>query len=119
MVATVSKAVSTRNLLRGALIAFVALLPLLFWYYLRPELPMQVPSHYTNGHADGFSSQQWLRDVAALPVVLYVALTLVPQMHAVGFSWWRSSRQRQLRAVIVTAASAIMLAILYRVAYLS
>lgn len=94
--------------------ALLAMLPLLLYHCLQPSIPVQVPVHYTNGHADRFASQQWLRDVATLPVVLYVALTCIPQVHSTTFSLWRSSRQRQLRAVLVTAFSAIILAVLYR-----
>ncbi len=108
-----------KQLLKGVLIALVALLPLFYWYYLRPTLLAQIPRHYTNGHADGFTSQQWLCELAWLPVVLYLTLTFIPQIHTLQFGWWRSRRQRQLRAVVVAAASCIILAIMYRAAHTS
>lgn len=107
-----------KQLLAGVIV-LIALLPLFYWYYLRPTLPAQIPRHYTNGHADGFTSQQWLRELAWLPVVLYLALTFIPQIHTLRFGWWRSHRQRQLRAVVVAAASCILLAILYRAGHTS
>jgi uncharacterized membrane protein len=104
-----------QRLLGGVVVALIAALPLLLCYYLDDLLPTQVPTHYTNGHADRFANQQWLRDVAALPIVLYCALTFIPQVHRTGFHLWRSYRQRQLRAVLVTALSVMILAVLYRV----
>ncbi|WP_073284843.1 DUF1648 domain-containing protein [Hymenobacter psychrotolerans] len=104
-----------QRLLGGVIVVLIAALPLLLCYYLDDLLPTQVPTHYTNGQADRFASQQRLREVATLPLVLYCVLTLIPQVHRTGFNLWRSHRQRQLRAVLVTALSVMLLAVLYRV----
>lgn len=106
-----------KQLLEGVLVVLIAMLPLFYWYYLSPMLPAQIPRHYTNGHADGFVDRQWLRELAWIPMVLYLTMTFIPQIHTARFGWWRSRHQSKLRAVIVAAASCMILAIQYRAAH--
>ena len=101
------------RLLQAVLIAAVSAAPLLYVYVQWSEVPAWVATHYHLGEADRWAPRETLWTVAWWPALAFVVFTCWPQVR--GTAWfWRSARQRQVRAVAVAGLAVVALSIVYK-----
>lgn len=86
--------------LQAALVGVLSAVPLLYLYARWPQVPALVAMHFTQGTADRWVPRDALWAVAWWPAMAFVVFTWWPQVR--GDTWfWRSARQRQVRALAV------------------
>ena len=103
-----------RLVIIALLTGLVASIPALYLHWVWPTVPELVPTHFgANGMPDHFASRQWLWNVAWWPVIAFVVLTFLPQVHAGQSLFWSSYQQRQLRWLLVGGSTLFLLVLMH------
>lgn len=98
---------------QALLLGAVSAVPLLYVRARWPHVPALVAIHYgAHGVADRWAPREVLWGVASWPVMAFIVFTWFPQVR--GATWfWRSARQRQVRALAVASLTVFALSFAY------
>jgi hypothetical protein len=95
-----------RQVFSAALLAaVVAMLPVLYLYFIWPAVLAFVPTQYSVSGPDHFVGWQWLWNIIRFPSLAFIALTFLPQVREGQSLFWSSLRQRRTRLVVVAELS--------------
>lgn len=99
--------------LQALLVGAVSALPLLYVLARWPQVPALVSIHYgAHGVADRWAPREVLWGVAWWPPLAFIVFTWFPEVR--GATWfWRSARQRQVRALAVASLTVFALFFAY------
>ena len=102
-----------RLLLHPLLVGALSVVPALYVYARWPHVPALVAIHFNGeGTPNRWVPREVLWAPAWWPVLAFVLLTWFPQVRGAWF--WRSDRQRQLRALVVAVLTLVAMAFVYK-----
>ncbi len=106
---------NSRVVVAALLTALLALLPVVYLYFIWPTVLAFVPMHYgASGVPDHFVERIWLWNIVWYPALGFVVFTFLPQVHEGQSLFWSSSKQRQTRLVVVFALALPLTALIHR-----